>query len=237
MSKFILIANVRTGSTSLAKVLGASPDVNLAMEPFHKSYSEWNPDEPNYIDQISDEGSLDSVLSVIFSKYDAVKVLTHQLPIELYKSLIRNSDKKFIFLSRRKSIDGVISRIVAGKTGIWQKGDGKLDENIDEEFSDLDIAEAKRMLEYVNELTKTFEKCLRANQEHNSLIMHYEDLFSEDAAKNTDLISEICDFLDITAPSSDQIDRYMKPSSAQINYQNLYKKIANYGRLVSSLSN
>ncbi|MBD3280690.1 hypothetical protein GF389_04155, partial [Candidatus Dojkabacteria bacterium] len=46
MTKFAIFAHARSGSTSLAQVLAASPDVNMTIEPFHPDYSKWNPEEP-----------------------------------------------------------------------------------------------------------------------------------------------------------------------------------------------
>src|SRR3989344_1983765 len=43
MSKFVIFATARSGSTSLAEVLGKSKDVKLCFEPFNADYPKWNP--------------------------------------------------------------------------------------------------------------------------------------------------------------------------------------------------
>lgn len=46
--------------------------------------------------------------------------------------------------------------------------------------------------------------------------------------KNRETITEICKFLDIEIPPEKEIQKYMKPSRAKQNQNNLYAKVPNY---------
>lgn len=78
-SNFVIFANARSGSASLAKLLNKSPDVYLAMEPFHPKYSDWNPEERNYSKFIEDSQTMNKSLDELFSKYNAMKVYIRRI--------------------------------------------------------------------------------------------------------------------------------------------------------------
>ena len=69
MSKFIIFAHPRSGSTSLARVLGEIKGVKMCIEPFHPSFSIWYPMEKNYHKLINDAKSMKDALNEIFEKY------------------------------------------------------------------------------------------------------------------------------------------------------------------------
>jgi hypothetical protein len=92
MSKFIILAIARSGSTSLARLLNASRDVELAIEPFNPDYTQWYPGEPNYIKRVKDEASLDKVADELFSRFTAIKTLNYQLDTKLYEHLALRTD-------------------------------------------------------------------------------------------------------------------------------------------------
>lgn len=87
MSKFIILAIARSGSTSLARVLNESKDVKLTIEPFNLDYTKWYPNEPNYSERVNDQETLDEVADELFDRFTAIKTL---LISQLVKSTVSN---------------------------------------------------------------------------------------------------------------------------------------------------
>lgn len=125
MNKFAIFAHARSGSTSLAKVLDASPDVNLLMEPFHERHVRLGLGDKNYSDFIKNPDSMNNSIDEIYSKFNAIKVLQYQFPDEIYIELLKRKDLKIIFLKREDYLAGAISGLIAEQTSVWQKNDQK----------------------------------------------------------------------------------------------------------------
>ncbi len=225
-SNFVIFANARSGSTSLAKLLNESVGVNLAMEPFHPNYSEWNPEERNYSEYIEDSETMNEALDELFDKYNAMKVLIYQFPPEIYLTMLKRQDLKILFLRRENLVKAAFSSLVAQQTNIWHKAD--LNEKAYEELGPIEAKKIEEIVEYVGGLNKGYEEFLRGNREGDYLPLVYEDLYSEDMRENRDMIAKICNFLKIELPPEDKIEEYMKPSKAKQNQDNLYAKIPNY---------
>lgn len=230
MTKFVIFASPRTGSTSLAKVLGESPDVKMAIEPFHPHYSNWNPKEPNYQQIITDSTSMNHALDEIFAKYSAIKVLDYQFSKDIYETMLLRKDLKIIFLRRRNLLEGAISTAVAHQTSQWHKQD---DQTIYDHLQPIDINEIKDWVTNVGEMNKTYESFLRKNRRSEYLEIFYEDLYSDNFDENKSRLIKICSFLSISLPPDGVIKKHMMPSEAKINYNNVYKKIPNYEELLT----
>ena len=229
-NKFVIFANARSGSTSLAKLLGSSEDVQMSIEPFHPSYSDWNPGERNYAEFIDSAQKMNTALEEIFEKYSAIKVLQHQFSKEIYFQMLKTKDLKILFLTRDNLIELAISRLVAGQTSIWQKEDLKENE-IFTKLTPIDLDEIQEMIEYISELVEIYTKFLKENREGEYLHLKYESLYSSDMEQNMSRIAEICEFLGVKLPSRVNIEKYMLPSNAKINYANVYKNIPNLAQI------
>lgn len=235
MPKFIIFAHARSGSTSLANVLGASPDVSMAIEPFHEKYSVWNTSEPNYQEMIRDEASLHKVVDEIFSKYNAFKVLMYQLPTHLYLALLARKDLKVLFLKRTDYLAAAMSSLIAEQTGVWKKDDQKV--QIDySKLEPLNIDRLKEMIDYLGEQMDTFENFLEKERKGGYMKLTYEKLYSEDLEIDKLQIKKICKFLNISMPPEDIVQKYLKPSSAQLNYENIYQQIPNHDEIMQKLN-
>jgi LPS sulfotransferase NodH len=222
--KFILFANARSGSTSLAETLNASPDVNMSIETFHPKYSEWNPDERDYSNTIKTEEQMQKALEEISEKYNAMKILKYQFSKKIYSAMLLTKGVKIINLSRRNAFDAALSSLIAQQTNIWQKED----EGEIKELNIIPIYKIEEIIEHYDEDNEYYAKLLDNNKpgEHRDLV--YEQIFSEDNEKNIQLIEELTDFLDIKTPSRDIIAKYMVPSSASIDSKRRYRDIPNW---------
>jgi len=225
MSKFVLFANARSGSTSLAKLLDESPDVKLCMEPFHPKYSTWNPQGRDYSKFIKDPKTMNQSLDEIFSKYTAMKVLEYQISEEIYLTMLGRRDLKIILLQRKNLSKAALSSLIGQQTSIWQRDE--MDESKYKDLKSIDLQEIKKIVDYIGELNEMYADFLERNRKGEYIHLYYEDLFSEDMVKNKKTVSEICKFLDILPPNEGVIEKYMKPSNSKQNQDDLYKKVPN----------
>lgn len=228
MSKFVIFASPRTGSTSLAKVLAESPDVNMAIEPFHEKYTEWHPNEPNYLSMVKDVQTMNHAVDMIFDKHTAIKVLGYQLEPEIYFELLRREELKILHLKRRSLWDSAISTAVAHQVGEWHK---QGDQSVYENLKPIDPKEIEEWIDYARDLNEEYGNFLKQNREGEYLEIFYEDLYSDDFNENKKKLKIICEFLGIELPRDEAIRKHMMPSIAKINYEDVYKKIPNYEEL------
>lgn len=229
MSKFIIFADARSGSTSLSKLLDSSENVKLCMEPFHPDYSKWNPGEKNYNQSITSSEKMGKVLDEIFEKFNAMKVLSYQFPSNIYLAMLKRKDLKILFLRRKNNALGALSSLIAHQTSMWHKKD--MDEKSYENLKPIDIPEMKKMVDYMNELNEKYESFLKKYRSNDYLPLLYENLYSENDESNRKTILEICEFLNISLPPENIIERYMKPSNSKQNQNNLYKQVPNYKQI------
>lgn len=231
-NKFVIFAHPRSGSTSLARVLDESVDVEMSLEPFHPKYKEWNPSERNYSKFIIDTKTLDIALDEIFSKYNAIKVLNYQFTEEIYFHLLSNKDLKMVFLTRKNLFDAAISNAVATQVGKWHKDEKANYDNL----KSIDPQVIGNWMEYVGDLNKTYLKYLEDNRDGDFIHVLYEDLYSEDFAKSKLVLEKVCKFVSIAMPSDEAMNKFMIPKNAKINSDDIYKKIPNYIDLVAEFA-
>ena len=224
---FIIFANARSGSTSLAKTLASSADVQLSMETFHPKYAEWNPDEKNYSKAIKSKEDMSKALIEISKKYNAMKVLKYQFPKRIYSAMLLEPGIKIINLSRRNAFDAALSSLIAQQTNIWQKEDG---EKV-KELKPIQIYKIQEIIENYDEDNKYYAELLDSNKPKEHIDLVYEDMFGEDNRENINLIMKLARFLNIEMPSEKVIAKYMIPSSASIESSKKYKNIPNWDEI------
>lgn len=226
MTKFVLFANARSGSTSLAKLLNESPDVKLCIEPFHPNYNVWNPSERNYSEFIKNKETMNQALDELFEKFNAIKVLVYQFDEEIYKEMLGRESLKIVFLRRRNLAQAALSSLIGQQTSIWHKED--LDESKYLNLKPIEISEIKNIVDYIGKMNGIYANYMETKRDGDYLNLFYEDLYSDLLDVNIKKISEICNFLDISLPPTEAIEKYMTPANAKQNQHNLYKKIPNW---------
>lgn len=225
MNKFIIFATARTGSTSLARVLGESSDVKMAIEPFHEGFSKWNPEEKDYSKFIVDSKTLDEALDDLFSRYTAIKVLDYQLEPEIYYSMFKRKELKILFLRRKNIAQSVLSNLVAEQTSQWHKQDNT---EIYKDLKPIDLTKMSEMIDYVTAMNSENAKFLEENRKGDYLPLYYEELYSDSLEQNITNLKVICNFLEISLPPEEAVVKYMLPAEAKINYLDIYKNVPNY---------
>jgi LPS sulfotransferase NodH len=224
MAKFVIFASARTGSTSLARVLGESRGVKMVFEPFSPDFTKWNPKEKAYSGLVTHE-KVDKLLDEIFGRFNAMKTLDYQLSEKDNFTLLNRKDLRILFLTRSNLIEQIISDLVAHQVQNWQRSENA---GLYKKLKPIDLDEMRKKIDYVTQLNKTYFNFLKKNRPGDFLPLYYEKLYSEDVNKNTATISKICNFLGIPIPPKDAIEEYMTPSKAKINYGDHYKNLPNY---------
>jgi hypothetical protein len=227
-SSFIIFAHARSGSTSLAKALDLHSAVKIAIEPLHPNYGEWHPEERSYVQEIHDTGSLERVLTEIYSKYNGIKVLDYQLPEELYSHMLRDPTYKVIFLWRRNLLRAVVSGLIAEKTGVWQISD--LNPARRESFENLaPIPEAiiSEKLKYGLHLRRFYSELISQKQEHSRLSLEYETLYTDDAAANRRTLEGVFTFLGLELSEGIDFGAHLDPRRAKIVRDESYGMVPN----------
>ncbi|MHB1152341.1 MAG: sulfotransferase domain-containing protein [Eubacteriales bacterium] len=239
-NKVIIFAHPRSGSTSLYKILNTHPDLNLALEPFHDSYSEWHPDEKNYIDYISDIPSLDAALEELFYKYNGMKILSYQLPEEIYKHLLNRSDCKVIFLWRANYLKSVVSVLIAEQTHIWQKSDlntisGSYEQLEPLKIEGIDGIESR--IKGMREGIQYWDLIISKKPEKSYYKVTYEDLYCSDPEQGLARVKDLFDFLGLEVPKTDKFIRFLEPRNEQINTAETYLMVPNIREINSRFGN
>lgn len=224
---FIIFANARSGSTSLAKTLASSHDVKLSMETFHPKYSEWNPDERDYSKSIRSEEDMKEALKEISKKYNAMKVLKYQFPKNIYSAMLLEEGIKIVNLSRKNAFDAALSSLIAQQTNVWQKED----EGKEVDLKEIPIYKIQEIVENYDEDNRYYSDILDEKKSEDHIDLFYEDIFSENNKENIKLIQDITSFLEISMPTEDVIAKYMIPSSASVESKKRYKDIPNWDEI------
>lgn len=236
MSKFVIFAHARSGSTSLARLLGESKDVVMAIEPFHPGFNSWNPGEKDYSKLIVDKQTMNQAIDDLFSRYTAIKVLNYQLDEELYFELLRRKELKIVFLTRKNLLEAAISNLIAVQTAIWHKDEiKKHGVGSYGRLKPISVKEIKGIVDYTNSMNNMYRKFLLKNRKGGFLDLVYEELYSTNAIDNLENISKICKFIDVALPTTEAINTYMQPSKSKINASNVYAKLPNLKEIEAKL--
>jgi hypothetical protein len=227
-NRFVIFAQARSGSTALCRVLQLHPQLRIALEPFQHKYHTWNPEEPNYIDLISDIRSLEKQLALLFSKYDGFKVLDYQLPQELYAHMLLRSDIKVIALMRRNVLRQAVSGFIAEQTGVWQKRDLIVDlTTAYQGLEPIDLDALKATIDYRCELSRYYGDVLAQKPHQMCLPLCYEDIYTSDVARNRESVRSIFQFLGLCMPDDQELDKLIDPRVEKINSSVTYALLPN----------
>ncbi len=203
----------------------------MAMEPFHPSYGQWNPDEKSYIDFIHDIPSLDAAMEELFSKYNGMKVLSYQLPEEVYQHLLYRPDCKVIFLWRANYLKSVVSILIADQTNVWQKSDlKKVPEAYKQPLKPLKtegIDGIESRVNRIREEIQYWDRVISKKPEGSYYKVTYEDLYVNGVEQGAAKVRDIFAFLGLAVPETDEFVKFLVPQNEQINTAETYEKVPN----------
>ncbi len=225
---FVLFAQARSGSSNLLRVLQLHPQLHVAEEPFQQKFPLWNPGEPNYLARIVDVRSMEEQLSVLFSKYDGIKVLDYELPKDIYSYMLLRPDIKVIALRRHNLLQQAVSGFIAKQTGIWKMWDLKGDlATAYRGLQPIDLDALEENLEYRQELNQHYADILSLKPARMCLQFVYEELFTSDVAQNRAAVRNIFLFLGLSMPEGEELNNLIDPKVSKINNAGTYEMLPN----------
>ena len=234
----VLFAHARSGSTSLYRVLQLHPLLNFSLEPFWDGYAKDNPGEKNYVDLIEDISSLEEALDELFAKYNGIKILSYQLPEELFTHLLLSPRVKVIFLQRANLLRAEVSGCIAKQTKVWQIFN--LDEETKQIYHNLKPVSLEKFadgLEYAKELRDYYGGVIGRRPGGTYLKVFYETLYTGDLEANRAAAKEIFEFLGLDLPNVEELDYHLDPRTSKINTPETYALLPNANEINERFGN
>jgi hypothetical protein len=226
--KLVLFAHARSGSSTLYRILQSHPALHIAEEPFHDKYGTWKPGEKNYVDHIHDIPSLEAQLDELYARYNGIKVLTYQLPEELYTHLLLKSELRIVYLRRKNVLQAAVSALIGGQTGVWKVWD--LKQEIVEHYRDLaslPIDKLREIVEWDHASLARYSRVLDRRPKGSYVKLVYEELYTPDVAANKRVLRPVFDMLGLTMPETEELDRLLDPAITKLNSEETYRLVPN----------
>jgi hypothetical protein len=238
IEKFVIYAHARSGSSNLLEALQLHPGLHIAEEPFHEKYALWNPGEPNHIDLIRDERSLDAAVAHLFRHHDGIKVLDYQLDQSLYRRLLLREDVKVIGLRRRNQLQAIVSGQVASQTGVWKMWDLKTDlASTYASLAPISAEEVAERLQWGRELHAFYQDVMACKPAAQRLLLEYETLYTDHLNHNRDVLAGVFAFLGLTLPDSPKLDYYLDPGRCKLSGRGDYRYLPNAAEINARFGN
>ena len=228
MIRYVIFAHDRSGSSSLARALSVHPEINFTLDPFHPNYGEWYPDERTYRDSATDGPSLEAVLQEISLRYNGIKVLSYDLPEEIYRHLLLLPDVKVAFLRRRNILRTVVSGKIADQTKMWQLWDPRY--NREEAYRGLqpiDLDQVESAIEYQIWLQVYYRRIVVQRPKDSRMFLNYEDFYTDDLSRNRANLEAVLRFLGVEAADMSAADEFLDPRTAKLNSTSTYELLPN----------
>jgi hypothetical protein len=238
--RVVLLAQGRSGSTSLLGVLAAHPSLEvLRDEPFHPDFAAKGP-RPDYRAMVRDVDSLDGALADLFRSHDAFKVLEYQLRgrqsgglpgvrgDHLIEHLLLRTDLHIIFLRRRNLLRGVVSNLIALQTRLWHKADAK--KPVEDYYQGLEPLSPRVINRRVRALAEHLAWCERQLERRGAGLSHrlaYEDLFMVPLEEQRQRLDELWRYLDLAPVDLADVEHLLSPGAARLNSDSTYAMLPN----------
>ncbi len=243
-SKIVFLSEPRTGSTNIFRILERHPDLDLLGEPFNENFVNWEPGNEDYRARVFDIASLDATVDGIFESYDGFKLAGYQLygdevgglprsiTEDLIGHLLRRPDIKFLFLRRLNVLQSVVSNLISGQTGVWQKWD--LPGPVADVYSGLrplDEVDVRRRVAWIVTHVQRCESILKARGDDCWHKVVYEDFYFADSADQATQLRALWDFLGVEPIEPAEVEYYLDPSATKLNSPSTYAHIPNIKRI------
>ena len=237
--RLVLLAWPRSGSSSLWQILRAHPDLQLlADEPFNESFSEWSPDNPDYLARIRDVTSLDLVLDELFQSYRGIKVLSYQLDEEQLTHLVLRRDLRIVFISRSNLLQIAVSDRIAKQTRVWNRWDVDPHEPLTNRYNSLAPLDLDDLRDYMHDLASHLawvDSILNLRSDARTLRFDYEDLYFATRETQYAQLSTLWSFLEVAPVNAPEVDYYLNPRTAKLGGTDTYGRLPNAAQIDAAL--
>ena len=240
IAKIVLLSEPRTGSTNLFRILEAHPELDLLGEPFNENFVKWQPGNEDYRKGVHDAESLDATVDRIFARYDGFKLAGYQLygdevgglprsiEEDLVGHLLHRPEIKIIFLRRLNVLQSVVSNLISGQTGVWQKWDltGPV-EALYSDLSPMDEADVRRRVAWIATHVDRCESILKARGEDCWHKIVYEDFYFAEPGVQAEQLRALWTFLGVEPIDPSEVEYYLRPSATKLNSPDTYALVPN----------
>ena len=232
--RFIIFSLPRCGSTTLARALNCYPGIRCALEPFIPENR-----SPEF-GSIGNADDLDAALAGIWAEHNGFKHVWYPTgwpfgggTLTLNNELLRHTDAKIIFLTRRNELLRIVSGEMSRQTDIWG---GFTEEqrtwvrgfayqplapdHIEQQLSAVAIA--------ITELKDTLRE-----SGASALELQYEDIFAADVylTERLRVLARLRDFVGAPEgypPLADYAAaELLNPVNSKLNLEETYRRIPN----------
>jgi hypothetical protein len=234
--KLVVVAHPRSGSNSLVEILNSHPELTFLDEPFNESFTDWLPDNPDYLAQVTDVASLDRVVNGILAEYSGFKVHTYQLESEQLTHLLCRSDLHIVFLRRRNLLEAVVSGQIAEQTGLWAAWDRERAlEDYYTDLAPLSLPDLRDSLRWLGQNLEEVAATLRARGDGRVLELWYEDLFLSDRSTRWRLVESLWSHLGLPPCQEPRVSRFLEEPSFRMGNSATYGRLPNLAEIEASL--
>jgi hypothetical protein len=237
--RIVLLAWPRSGSSSLWEILRAHSDLRLmADEPFNENFTDWAPDNPDYLGRIHDIESLDVVLDELFRSYRGIKVLSYQLDEKELVHLIRRPNIRLVYISRSNLLQVAVSDRVAKQTRVWNRWDVGQHETLERRYDSLAPLDLDDLRDYMRELAAHLawiDSILSLRDDDRTLRLRYEDLYFATSEAQHAQLSALWSFLGLALLTGPDVDYYLNPRTAKLGSMGTYGQLPNAAQIDATL--
>ena len=227
---------MRCGSTTLVRALERHPDVRILNEPFNSNFTTHRPGSRDYLALAADERSIDEQLDHMFAEHDGVKTLGYQIPWELSAHMLRNAERRVIFVKRLNVLQTVVSGLISQQTGIWHSWDlpnGVLDpsplEPLSIDFVRGGVADVAEEIAYFDDVI--------TSRTAPTLVLTYDELYSGTRDDRRRTLERTFDFIGVEPPPPNETDELLDPAQTRLNSSATYLRVPNARELDEELGN
>jgi tetratricopeptide (TPR) repeat protein len=220
--EFILLAQARTGSSTLAKLLNVHPDIKCYHEPFNPThgiafnakYLEGKDDQietpqshaenpVKTTDKLSDpyqhwvykysNNIFRNLVNEIYQDYNGIKHLPNSVTNEQNKILLDKNSRKILLLTRKNKLQQVMSLLISMRSKQWNNNRQAL---FSKNYQEITIKKVKYTLEYLKE-EELFLRKLLADQRIEYMEIIYENIYgnSDEIKDKTEYINYVFSYL------------------------------------------
>jgi hypothetical protein len=227
--QFVIFAHARSGSTSFVRALERHPRIRILNEPFSDTFRTWNPNDPDYRSLVTDETSMDTYLAYMYEgDVNGVKVLSYQMPRDLYAHMLRGARRRVIVLRRANLLQSVVSAMISEQTGVWHSWD--LEQPLDEAYARLEplsIDDARARMAVLRDENEFYDRVLSSRDPADVFRLAYEELFLGPDEQRRRLLDEATAFVGLEPVTDEQAHELMDPSRTKLNSDRTYEVVPN----------
>lgn len=232
--RFIIFSLPRCGSTTLARALNCYPDIRCALEPFIPENR-----TPEF-GAVHDADELGAALAGIWAEYTGIKHVWYPTgwpfgggTLTLNHELLRHTDAKVIFLTRRNELLRVVSGEMSWQTDIW--GDFTEEQRAwvrGFAYQPLTPGHIEQQMGAVAAAITELKDTLRESGV-SALELQYEDIFAADVylAERLQVLARLRDFVgaheDYPALADYAAAELLNPVNSKLNLDETYRRIPN----------